>query len=160
MTETFFTMATLIQLIMAYLGSMGFATLFHLRRQLMVHASMGGVLTWLVYLICVPTVDGGFLPSFIASTMGAFYAEVMARILKTPSTPFFVVAMIPLIPGSTLYYTMNQVVHGNLTIAGIYGVKTMQCALGIGAGMSLAWAVCDLSRKIRARRIAHQSGNV
>ncbi|MCI8887833.1 MAG: threonine/serine exporter [Hungatella sp.] len=26
----------------------------------------------------------------------------------------FVVAMIPLIPGSTLYYAVDQVVHGNL----------------------------------------------
>ncbi|MGN0157784.1 MAG: threonine/serine exporter family protein [Brotaphodocola sp.] len=146
--KTLATIETLIQLIMAYLGSMGFAILFHLRHQLMIFASMGGVLTWLMYLICGQVMDSVFLPSFMASTIGAFYAEILARILKTPSTPFFMVAMIPLIPGSTLYYTMEQAVHGYLSIAGIYGVRTMQCALGIGAGMSLAWAVCDLSRKI------------
>ncbi len=150
--NTFFTWKPVFELIMAFFGSMGYAVLFHLRKKLMFVASMGGVLTWLVYLICVIFMPGVFFPSFIAASIGAFYAEIMARIIKTPSTPFFVVAMIPLIPGSTLYYTMNQVVHGNLTIASIYGVRTLQCAIGIGAGMSLAWALCDLSRKIEAYR--------
>ena len=152
MIKELLTREILFELVTAFLGSAGFAILFHLRKQLMIFASMGGFLTWLIYLICVPYVIGGFLPSFLAASCGALYAEVMARTLKTPSTPFFVIAMIPLIPGSTLYYTMDQVVHGILTIAGIYGVRTIQCALGIGSGMSLAWALCDLSRKIHAQK--------
>lgn len=145
-------MHNLIQLLMALLGSAGFAMMFHLRRQLMAVASLGGLLSWLVYLLCEPVMSGYFLPSFVASACGAFYAELLARILKVPSTPFFVVAMIPLIPGSTLYYAMDQVVHGYLSLASTYGVRTMQCALGIGGGMSVAWSVCDLSRKIRRMR--------
>ena len=128
MTENIFIMDKAVQLIMALLGSAGFAILFHLRRELMAVASFGGLLCWLVYLICEPVMSGYFFPS----------------------TPFFVVAVIPLIPGSTLYYAMDQVVHGYLSLASAYGVRTMQCALGIGGGMSVAWAVCDLSRKLRA----------
>lgn len=136
----------------ALLGSAGFAMMFHLRRHLMVVASLGGLFSWFIYLACQPVMTGYFLPAFVASACGAFYAEILARILKVPSTPFFVVAMIPLIPGSTLYYAMDQVVHGYLTLASMYGVQTMQCALGIGGGMSLAWSVCDLSRKIQKIR--------
>lgn len=148
------TIHGIIQLVMALLGSAGFAMIFHLRKQLMAVASLGGMFSWLVYLICEPVMSGYFFPSFVASACGAFYAEMLARILKVPSTPFFVVAMIPLIPGSTLYYAMDQVVHGYLSLASAYGVRTMQCALGIGGGMSVAWAVCDLSRKIRQMRKA------
>ena len=150
MTENICIMDKAVQLIMALLGSAGFAILFHLRRELMAVASFGGLLCWLVYLICEPVMSGYFFPSFVASACGAFYAEVLARVLKVPSTPFFVVAVIPLIPGSTLYYAMDQVVQGYLSLASAYGVRTMQCALGIGGGMSVAWAVCDLSRKLRA----------
>lgn len=146
----FFTIEVVLQLAMAYLGSMGFAILFHLRKQLMVTASAGGVLTWMIYLVIVPFSDQVFFPALAASTAGAFYAELMARRLKTPSTPFFVIAMIPLIPGSTLYYSMEQVVQDNLVDAWYYGVQTLQCALGIGAGMSIAWAVCYLSRKMKS----------
>lgn len=143
------TIHNMIQLFMALLGSAGFAMLFHLPRRLLGVASLGGLFSWFIYLICQPVMEGYFLPSFVASACGAFYAEILARILKVPSTPFFVVAMIPLIPGSTLYYAMDQVVHGYLTLASTFGVRTMQCALGIGGGMSLAWSLCDLSRKLQ-----------
>ena len=139
----------MIQLFTALLGSAGFAMMFHLRRHLLIVASFGGLFSWFIYLVCQPVMEGYFFPSFVASACGAFYAEILARILKVPSTPFFVVAMIPLIPGSTLYYAMDQMVHGNLSLASTYGVQTIQCALGIGGGMSIAWSVCDLSRKIQ-----------
>lgn len=144
------TWGKLLQLLMAFLGSAGFAIMFHLRRNFLIIASFGGLLTWLVYLICVPVMPGYFFPSLAASAFGALYAEVLARWLKAPSTLFFIVAMIPLIPGSTLYYSMSCAVYGQLTQASIYGLQTFQCALGIGTGMSVVWALCDFSRKMQA----------
>lgn len=138
-----------MQLFMAFLGSAGFAVMFHLRRNFLMIASLGGLLTWLVYLLSAPVMPGYFLPSLAASAFGAFYAEVLARVLKAPSTLFFIVAMIPLIPGSTLYYSMSCAVYGQLARASIYGLQTFQCALGIGTGMSVAWALCDFSRKVQ-----------
>ena len=101
------TWGKLLQLLMAFFGSAGFAIMFHLRRNFLMIASFGGLLTWLVYLICAPVMPGYFFPSLAASAFGALYAEVLARWLKAPSTLFFIVAMIPLIPGSTLYYSMS-----------------------------------------------------
>lgn len=146
-----FTSDNLLQLLMAFFGSAGFAIMFHLRKNFLAIASFGGLLTWLVYLICAPVMPGYFFPSLAASAFGAFYAEILARVLKAPSTLFFIVAMVPLIPGSTLYYSMSYAVHGQLVDASIYGLHTVQCALGIGAGMSVAWALCDFSRKMQAR---------
>ena len=97
-----------------------------------------------------PVMPGYFFPSLAASAFGALYAEVLARWLKAPSTLFFIVAMIPLIPGSTLYYSMSCAVYGQLAQASIYGLQTFQCALGIGTGMSIVWALCDFSRKMQA----------
>ena len=125
------TWGKLLQLLMAFFGSAGFAIMFHLRRNFLMIA-------------------GYFFPSLAASAFGALYAEVLARWLKAPSTLFFIVAMIPLIPGSTLYYSMSCAVYGQLAQASIYGLQTFQCALGIGTGMSIVWALCDFSRKMQA----------
>ena len=149
--ETILTMDSIRQLVMAFLGSAGFAIMFHLRKNFLAIASLGGLLSWLVYLICAPVMPGYFFPSLAASAFGAFYAEILARVLKAPSTLFFIVAMIPLIPGSTLYYSMSCAVYGQLAQASIYGLQTFQCALGIGAGMSIAWALCDFTRKMQVR---------
>lgn len=72
-----------------------------------------------------------FLPVSCGMCLVHCMQEVLARWLKAPSTLFFIVAMIPLIPGSTLYYSMSCAVYGQLAQASIYGLQTFQCALGI-----------------------------
>ena len=78
--------------------------------------------------------------------------EILARSCRSTSTSFFVTSVIPLIPGSTLYYCMRSVVEGNLHQAWNYGRDTFLYALGIAAGMSIAWAICDFLRKIRGKQ--------
>ena len=41
----------ILQLVMAFVGSLGFAMLFHLRRSLWVTASLGGLFCWGCYLL-------------------------------------------------------------------------------------------------------------
>ena len=40
-----------IQLVTAFAGSLGFALLFHVRREKLLLASLGGLLAWGVYLL-------------------------------------------------------------------------------------------------------------
>ena len=74
------------------------------------------------------------------------------RSCRSTSTSFFVTSVIPLIPGSTLYYCMRSVVEGDLHQAWNYGRDTFLYALGIAAGMSIAWAICDFLRKIKGKQ--------
>ena len=78
---------------------------------------------------------------------------MLARCRNAPSTPFFITAAIPLIPGSTLYYCMNAVVSNDLPAAEHFGEQTFLAALGIAGGMAIAWCLADLSRKLRALAI-------
>ena len=55
------TWGKLLQLLMAFFGSAGFAIMFHLRRNFLMIASFGGLLTWLVYLICDPADSGKYI---------------------------------------------------------------------------------------------------
>ena len=72
---------------------------------------------------------------------------------------FFALSEIPLIPGSTLYYCMLNAAGGHADEAVSYGLKTFAVALGIAAGMSIVWALCDFSRKAeRFHRRRHRQG--
>ena len=90
---------------------------------------------------------------FDAGFCAALYAEILARCCNAPSTPFFITAAIPLIPGSTLYYCMNAVVSNDLSAAEHFGEQTFLAALGIAGGMAIAWCLADLSRKLHALAI-------
>lgn len=138
----------LLQLFTAWLGSFGFCLLFHMRRERMLPASLGGLFSWGIYLFFADCCEGIFIPTLLASAFCALYAECFARLLKAPATIFFIPAAVPLIPGSTLYYTMSYAVQGEWLLSQSYGFMTVQYALGIAAGISLVWAFCDMERKL------------
>ena len=129
------------QLLSAALGSVGFGLIFNLNRRYLPAAGVGGLLAWLAYLLAANTLHSVFLANLLAGFCAALYAEILARCCNAPSTPFFITAAIPLIPGSTLYYCMNAVVSNDLSAAGHFGEQTFLAALGIAGGMAIAWCL-------------------
>ncbi len=95
----------IIQLLSGAAGSVGFGLIFNLRKKYLPLVAAGGFLGWLVYLLCSRYIwEGVFLPTLAASFATAIFAEVLARVCRAPSTLFFLTAVIPLVPGRTLYY--------------------------------------------------------
>ena len=140
---------TIVQLITGAAGSVSFGILFHIKKKYLPLAATGGFLSWLVFLVGKDLWGGGFLPSLLSGFAVDVYAEILARICKETSTSFFVVSVIPLIPGSTLYYCMNSILEGNTMQALAYGRDTFLFAFGIAAGMSIAWAICYFFRTVK-----------
>lgn len=139
-----------IQLLTGATGSVGFGILFHTQKRYLPLVGIGGALGWFVYLLAKDIGLALFFAALLSGLFTDFYAEILARICKETSTAFFVPSVIPLIPGSTLYYCMTSIVEGKLKFAWTYGKDTFLFAFGIAAGMSIAWAVCDLSRRIKS----------
>lgn len=137
-----------IQLIMAMLGSLGFSLLFRLRPRILAPACLGGLGCWGLYLLAAHILDGIFIPTMLSAAFCALYAEINARLWKAPATVFFIPALVPLIPGSTLYYTMSSLVQRNGAMAAHYGILTGQYALGIAAGACIVWVFHDIFRAL------------
>lgn len=146
------TAAIMIQLITGAIGSVGFGILFHIKKKYLPLAAVGGFLSWLVFLLGKEFWGNVFLPTLMAGFVTDVYAEILARICKETSTSFFVTSVIPLIPGSTLYYCMNSIVEGNTVRALEYGRDTFLFAFGIAAGMSIAWSICYFLRTVRKKQ--------
>lgn len=136
----------LIQLATAFLGSLAFSVVFGVSFRRLIPASLGGLGGWVIYLLMFHWLHSEFAACLIASAFAALYGEVLARILKAPATIFFVPAVIPLIPGSSLYYTMSCAMRGDWLGFQHYGFLTGQFALGIAAGISLVWALSSMLR--------------
>ena len=107
----------LIQLLSAFVATLGFSMLFGVRRRFLFAASLGGLLAWGVYLLAELLHLSNFLSCLLAASFAVLYAEVLARRLKTPATIFVVPAILPLVPGGTLYYAMSSIVHGDIAAA-------------------------------------------
>ena len=138
----------IVQIVTAFLGSLGFALLFGLRRRFVLPAALGGMLTWGVYLLLSCLVASAFLACLVASACAVLYAELLARLLHSPATVFVIPAVIPLVPGGSLYYAMSCVVQKDFAAAREYGMTTLEFSLAIAAGMSFVLAF----RELRTRK--------
>lgn len=118
-------------------GSVGFCLFFHIKKNKLIYGCIGGVLSITVYFICEELGMSALMQNMIAAIVATLYAEVVARIVKAPSTVFLIPSIIPLTPGSLLYYTMRAVVDGEVQLAKSRGEETLMVALGIAVGIVL-----------------------
>ena len=139
----------ILQLATAFVGSLGFAMLFHVKKERLLLASLGGLLAWGVYLLVGQVSDQEVVRYFVASVVLTVYAETLARLVKCPATLFIVTASIPLIPGGSLYRTMQYFMLNDLEAFSLQALTTVLLAVAIAAGMLLPTAIFQLGRRIR-----------
>ena len=101
-------MREIIQLIVSFTGSLGFAALFNIHGKKLWFAALGGCLSWAVYLAVEFVTPSPYVCGFWSTVAITLYAECMARVHKTPVTVFLVSATIPLIPGAALYRSLMR----------------------------------------------------
>ena len=125
----------LIQILMAGLGTLGFNILFNIRGKKLVLATLGGVISWTAFLALGPIMPGEAIRYFLAAVVITIYGEVLARVEKTPTTTFLVPSIVPLIPGSALYYTMNYALNKQWSAFAQQALYTIQLALCLAVGI-------------------------
>lgn len=136
----------IIQILMGGLGTLGFNILFHIRGKKLLLATLGGVISWTVFLLAAPVLPGEAARYFLAAAVITVYGEIFARLEKTPTTTFLVPSAVPLIPGSALYYTMNYALNGQWTAFASQALYTLELAVSLALGII---AVTTVSRFIR-----------
>ena len=76
----------------------------------------------------------------------------MARIFKTPVTTFVVCALIPLVPGSGMYYTMREAVAGNISKSLELGLNTLASAGTLALGVLFVSTITRLIFAAKRRK--------
>lgn len=145
----------LIQSVCCLIGCTGFAIIFNIHGQGTVLCTLGGMITWLVYLITVD-LTGNDLVGYLTSTLfAAVYSEVMARVRKYPAISYLLVSIFPLLPGAGIYYAMTYAVGGNIGQFAEKGLHTAAIA-GIMA-VSILFGSTTVSG-ICHKRVKHKRG--
>ena len=134
------TFDELIQIIAAFVASLCFAVLFNIRGKKMIAAAFGGLLSWGVFILLKFITANEPIRYFAVAVLISFYAEIMARVLKTPTTTFHMTGLVPLIPGGSLYYTMKAALEGNPQGFFQKAIKTMELAVALALGIVITTA--------------------
>lgn len=144
----------IIQIISGFIGTIGFTVLFNIRGKRMVFTSLGGFLSWTCFVLFSKFIDSEPICYFLVALLISFYAEIFARVLKSPTTTFITVSLIPLIPGGSLYYTMANAFKSDLQGFFERGVYTLQLAAALALGIIVATTVFKIINDALQRRNA------
>ena len=127
----------ILEVISAFIAAFAFGIVFNIKGKKLVFASICGALGWFVYKLSLMLGYTDITSLFLASLALSIYSEIFARILKTPVTTFVVAALIPLVPGGGMYYTMVEAISGNIMKSLETGIKTMASAGALALGIIL-----------------------
>lgn len=142
-------MDVMIQLLMAFLGTMGFGMMFRVKWDRLLLCSLGGLLSWAVFLVMGLCFQQEAPSYFFASVAVTIYAEILARVVKCPTTVFLVVSEVPLIPGGSLYRAMSSFMAQDYAAFSQQGFNTLIYAGAIAVGMLFPMSVFQLVRRTR-----------
>ena len=131
-------MADFIQVFTGALGALGFALIAHVRLRHIAAATFGGFISWAIFLVFHHMDGSVFLPSLIAAMAVYVWSEIMARVMRAPVTIFLVPGILPLLPGSFLYYTMLGLINDDIPMFESYAITTIAVTLGIACGIVAA----------------------
>lgn len=137
-------MSGLIQILTGCLGTLGFNILFNIRGKKLLLSTLGGLISWAVFLALEPVFSGEAIRYLLSAAVITVYGEILARLEKTPTTTFLVPSIIPLIPGGALYYTMNYALNKQWSQFAHQAFYTLQLALSLAVGIIAVTTVVRL----------------
>lgn len=140
---------TIIQILMAMIGVIGFSIMFNIHGYKVFVIALGGAVCWIVYIVIFDFSNDKVVSYFFTTIIMAALSEVLARIIKTPVILLFVPIIVPLIPGSDLYYMMFHFILGDVADGRAFGYLLAKEAGAIGFGIIIVTTITQMLFLIR-----------
>lgn len=152
-------MRAFVEIIMAIVGAVGFSLVFNIHGHKLFITAAGGALTWGVYLLIDGLGGNVFISCLAATCASMLFAEVMARVAKTPVIILLVPMLIPMIPGGDLYYMMANLVMDQPTLVRAYGQQLVMEIGAIAFGIILVSTGFQIALRVRQWRSGEHHGH-
>ncbi len=135
----------LVIVISCTIGCMGFAMLMGAKGKALLYSVIGSALTQTAYQIVDHQLGAS---SFIATLQGACFVAVYAilihHITKIPGLVFRIACILPLVPGSKLYYTVLGAIRPDFEMFKDFGSQMLL----IAAGIALGYITVDVAERL------------
>lgn len=139
----------LISAIGAFGGTVGFAYLLDAPRRTILPTSLTGMLGFVIYVVLYRHLGRGIMLShFAATVVVTVICEILARVMRLPSTVFLLTSLVPLVPGYNFYSAMLALVEDSGSRAASEGLTAVQIVAAIAVGA----AVTSVCFRVLARR--------
>ncbi|MCD8082682.1 MAG: threonine/serine exporter family protein [Clostridiales bacterium] len=137
-------MTWIVQTAAAAFGTLGFAVMFGAPMKHYAYCGAVGAIGWLVYLILEPHTSMASA-TFLAAIVVILLSRWFAVRRRCPVTIFLISGIIPLVPGTGIYWAAYYTVTGQLSLATEWGFQSVKIAVAIVLGIVF---VFELPQKV------------
>jgi uncharacterized membrane protein YjjB (DUF3815 family) len=117
-----------------------FCFLFDIPKRHVIFCAPLGSAGWMLYILLTP-VCGQVIATFAAACAAVLLSRILAVVRKCPANVLIIPGIIPLVPGSAIYYSAYSLVTGDNAQAASYGLLTLKIALAIVIGILVVSAI-------------------
>lgn len=128
---------------MCVLGTVAFAVTMRAPRETLKFIAAGSLISAGIERVMSQRTND-FIACLAAMTVLSLYCEAAARKTKTPVTVTLMPSTIPLLPGSSIYYTMFYAINGDTQLTAQYAISTLFAGLGIALGAVISSAIVKI----------------
>ncbi len=139
-------------------GVIAFGIVFNIRGKKLLFSALGGTVSWLAYLLTYNCFSSDIFGYFFAAVVMSIFAEVFSRIHKMPVTIYLVAGLIPLVPGSGIYRTMEYCVMGENQLFWQTGLYTLEISAVIGFAMICVSSIVRILFTIQSKTRGYAGG--
>ena len=145
----------ILQVFTGCCGSLGFSILFNVRGKKLIPAALGGFISWGVCVLLIPIFPPEPIRYIFATAVLTFYSEFMARKYRCPATVFLTSGFIPLIPGGSLYFTLNFAMRQDWVSFFYKAIATLLLMIAMAAGILIAMTIMHIYFSITKKNQLH-----
>lgn len=125
----------MIDFILGFVSCLGFGYIFNCPVKSTLKGCVAGGFGWVTYKMLMRVGTGTIIATFVGALVLSIICEICARVFKDAVTVFTLPAILPLVPGAGLYYTMLHFIQNNYDLAFSKGVETVGCAVAIAIAL-------------------------
>lgn len=138
----------ILEVLWAFLATFAFSVIFQVKGKRLLLSSIGGTIGWLIFAVASAN-SYSHVTSFLFSAMAiTVYSEIIARKMKTTVTTSLIPSLIPLVPGSGIYFTMDHFVQGHYAEAILVGRETLSITAAITIGIVFITSISQVIIRI------------
>ena len=113
---------------LAFFATISFAFLFNSPKKELILCGLTGAFGWFLYEIFYNMTGDTAIATFVHAVAITALSRLLSFKRKNPITVYLISGIIPLVPGSGIYYTAYNVLINESALAYAYGFETLKTA--------------------------------
>lgn len=134
-----------VQVAGAFMAVLSFGLVLDLPVKYLGWSGVTGGVCWLVYLLVRAGSGSLILAAFLSGLSVALMGHLLARSLRAPVSVFLIPGILPLVPGTSIYNCVYNIIRSSREQSTYYLIETMQIAGAIAMAVFLMDSVFKMA---------------